>query len=137
MFYGFRLWLLLGAGSVTLGSGMAYAQDDRRCDITLQNANVFTGEGFERRDLHVSNGRFVDEAPASAQKVDAGRFTIMPPFSDMHTHMIDQPRPSRARGHADYLDQGIYYLLNPTTCASMMRSLRGRSMSMVSTPAAG
>ena len=113
MFYGWRLWALLGAGTMALGNGMALAQDDRRCEIVLQNANVFTGDGFERRDLHVANGRFVAEPPEGAQTVDAGRFTVMPPFSDMHTHMIDQPRPSGARGHAAYLDQGIYYLLNP------------------------
>ncbi|MBT8427691.1 MAG: hypothetical protein KJO02_06650 [Erythrobacter sp.] len=111
-----RIWLLLGASAgiyATLGSEAALAQDAARCDIVLEGATVFTGTGFETRDLAVSNGRFVTHVPEGAERLNAARWTILPPLADVHTHMIDEPRPSGARSHSDYLDQGIYFVLNP------------------------
>lgn len=102
--------MMMTAMAALLGAAQA---DTMKCDLVLEGANVFTGSGFETRDLAVSNGRFVADAPAGAERINAGRWTILPPVADVHTHMIDQPRPSGARGHSDYLDKGIYYLLNP------------------------
>ncbi|MBB3764106.1 amidohydrolase family protein [Sphingomicrobium lutaoense] len=84
-----------------------------RCELVLEGANVFTGSGFVKRDLALSGGRFVADVPQDAERIDAARWTLLPPIADVHTHMIDQPRPGGARGHSDYLDQGIYYVLNP------------------------
>lgn len=60
--------------------------------MKIVNGQVFTGTGFETRDVHIHNGVFVDAAdyaPASEadnETIDAAGFIVSPGFIDVHFH---------------------------------------------------
>lgn len=79
------------------------------CDVTLTNANVWTGTSYEQRTITVQSGKFTS-APSLANAVDASRLYLTPPFADAHNHRIDTPDDG---SHGRALAQGIFYALNP------------------------
>lgn len=83
---------------------IAAAAATTMCPVTLTNANVWTGDRFEKRDLRVGAG---------TTQIDASRLFLMPPLVDAHTHTIDTPRPGNDPVHERMLRLGILYALNP------------------------
>lgn len=103
-----RCAALFAFGSLCLLPTSSLAQT---CEVTLANANVWTGAGYERRSIAIQNGRFVALA-ADAKGMDASFLYLTPPFVDAHNHRIDSPYPSDTT-HGKALTQGIFYALNP------------------------
>lgn len=84
-----------------------------RCRFTLQGAQVWTGERFEARTLHVDGATFVAAAPAGAPSMPAMWMFLIPPLVDTHTHGLDEPAAANDPAHRASLNLGIYYALNP------------------------
>jgi imidazolonepropionase-like amidohydrolase len=89
------------------------AQEAPRCRFTLQGAQVWTGEGFEARDLHVDGATFAASAPAGTPAMPAFWMFVIPPLVDVHTHGLDEPAAANDPMHRHSLGLGIYYALNP------------------------
>ncbi|MGB3469225.1 MAG: amidohydrolase family protein [Erythrobacter sp.] len=106
--------IVMAAALATLSScPPALAQEAPTCRFTLEGANVFTGEGFEKRDVSVDGARFVAEHPGGAPTIPASWVYLLPPVVDVHTHTLDQVSEPGSSVHKDFLDRGIYYALNP------------------------
>lgn len=86
-----------------------FAATTTPCDITLTNANVWTGTAYEKQTLTIQSGKFTS-GPALANALDASFLYFTPPFADAHNHRIDLPDDG---SHAKALAQGIFYALNP------------------------
>jgi 5-methylthioadenosine/S-adenosylhomocysteine deaminase len=55
--------------------------------LVLENGLVDVGGGrFERTDVAVADGRFVERAPADAEHVDCSRFLVAPGMINAHNH---------------------------------------------------
>ncbi|GMN03492.1 amidohydrolase family protein [Erythrobacter sp. MTPC3] len=93
----------------------AAAQEIPTCQFTLKDANVFTGDGFETRDVSIDGRRFVSEHPVGAPEIEAGWMYIIPPLVDAHTHTLDEVMRPGSSVHRGFLDRGIYYALNPNS----------------------
>jgi len=48
--------------------------------------------GGEPTDLHLADGRIVEEAPAGATAYDAGGLVVLPGLVDLHTHLREPGR---------------------------------------------
>ncbi len=105
----------LAGAAACLGGQAASAQ---QCRATFAQANVWTGQGFEKRDVSVENGRFVDRLSKPAQPVPANWMFLIPPFADAHTHELNEPTGPNDPDHRRYLEQGIFYALNPSNIRS-------------------
>lgn len=103
---------LAGALAAALPGPAAAAQEGERCRFSLLGAQVWTGERFEARDLHVDGATFA-AAPAGGQSIPAFWMFVIPPLVDMHTHGLDEPAAADDPMHAANLRLGIYYALNP------------------------
>ncbi|GAB3253734.1 dihydroorotase [Alteromonas gracilis] len=57
--------------------------------LTIRGARVLGGEA---RDLHVQDGRLVEEAPAGAEVLDADGLVALPGLVDLHTHLREPGR---------------------------------------------
>lgn len=118
--------LALAAALVATSSGAAQPQgaaptqaaapappEAPRCRLTLQGAQVWTGERFEGRTLHIDGATFVAAAPAGAAAMPAMWMFLIPPLVDTHTHGLDEPAAANDAAHRANLQVGIYYALNP------------------------
>lgn len=83
------------------------------CKLTLQQANVWTGAAFERRDVHIDGATLTASAPQGAVPFPAQWMFLIPPLVDTHNHGPDQPAAANDPIHRALLDQGIFYVLNP------------------------
>ena len=117
-----RLAGLVAVSSLVSLSNPVFAET---CDITLNNANVWNGAGYEKRSLAIKDGKFI--APdADAAGVDASFLYLTPPFADAHNHRLDTANPGDPV-HAQALAQGIYYALNPNNIRPNGPTLTGRA----------
>jgi hypothetical protein len=107
----FSLALLATAALVT---SPAAGQAAQQCRFTLQGANVWTGERFERRDVTVDGRTFAAPGAAAAPALPASWAYLIPPWADAHTHNLKQPAEGNDPVHRRNLDQGIFYALNPS-----------------------
>lgn len=81
-----------------------------QCAVTITNANVWTGTGFERGTLG---------GPATAASVDGTSLWLIPSLVDAHTHTVDEVRgPQDAATHVRMLRSGILYAVNPNNIRS-------------------
>lgn len=117
-----RITVLVAIGALSLLSTQGLAQT---CNITLKDANVWTGAGYEKRSLAIKDGIFVAPA-AGATGMDASFLYLTPPFADAHNHRIDAANPGDPV-HAQALSQGIYYALNPNNIRADGPTLVGRA----------
>ena len=104
------------AGITSAGAASAQsspASPAPQCKLTLQGANVWTGTGFERRDVHVDGATLAASAPAGAVPFPAQWTFLIPPLVDTHTHGLDEPAGAADPMHAAALNEGIFYALNP------------------------
>lgn len=78
-----------------------------------EGGQVWTGSGFDVRDLAVRDGRFVDPAPASrgAARVDLGGSYVVPALANAHAHAT----PADPAGSRAFTDAGVFYAWNPNT----------------------
>lgn len=73
-----------------------------------QGGGVWTGEGFEPRDLLIRDGVFVDVGIADRSVDLAGGF-VVPAYANAHAHITNADQKS-----SDYfLDNGVFYVWNP------------------------
>jgi|GEM_PF-1660561 len=100
--------------SAALVASPAAAQGAQQCRFTLQGANVWTGERFERRDVTVDGRNFAAPGAAAAPALPASWAYLIPPWADAHTHNLEQPVAGNDPVHRRNLDQGIFYALNPS-----------------------
>ncbi len=111
--------LLAAPGMAQPGTGAAPAAQPAAaapaaaCRMSLMGANVWTGERFETRDVHVDGGNFVASAPAGAFPFPANWMYLIPPLVDTHNHGLDEPAGPNDPLHAAALNVGIFYALNP------------------------
>lgn len=83
------------------------------CKLTLQGANVWTGAGFEQRDVHIDGTTLAASAPQGAVPFPAQWMFLIPPLVDTHNHGLDEPEGPNDPLHRAALDVGIFYGLNP------------------------
>lgn len=105
--------MILGCALACGLTTVAPAQSVEVCAVTFLGANVWTGEGFERRDLSISDGVFVAEPVTDGPQIPAGFAYFVPPLVDTHTHNLDQPTDRTIAAHRSHLANGIFYALNP------------------------
>jgi imidazolonepropionase-like amidohydrolase len=81
----------------------------------------WTGQGFEAGDRYVRDGIFVAAPKATpARRVDLAGGYVVPPFADAHNHMAG--RTGQVSDQA--IAAGIFYLMNPTSLASLAPGMR-------------
>lgn len=106
--------LIVLAAALLAGAAPAAQEGDApNCRATLKGANVWTGDGFARRDLSFADGRFTAAPAAGAPTIDASFLWLAPPFVDAHTHTIDTPSGASDKAHDAALRRGIFYAINP------------------------
>lgn len=55
--------------------------------MIIKNAEVYTEQGiFEKKDIYIENGKFVDYVPEDGQEVDASGCYAIPGLTDIHFH---------------------------------------------------
>lgn len=55
--------------------------------MIIKNAEVYTEQGiFEKKDIYIENGKFVDYVPEDGQEVDASGYYAIPGLTDIHFH---------------------------------------------------
>lgn len=81
--------------------------------IVYTGAQVWTGSGFETRDIAVSGGTIVEltDVYSADETVDLASAFITPPLADAHNH-VTVPASWSSGG---FLSLGMYYVWNPTT----------------------
>lgn len=81
--------------------------------VIYENAGVWNGAGFERRELAVRNGRFIGLADAGAEalRIDAGGGFIVPAYGNAHAHLTSPTMQSSW----SFIEQGVFYVWNPNT----------------------
>lgn len=108
------------------------------CDLSLTNANVWNGKGYEKRTLSIKGGRFTDDISMPVS-VDASFLYLTPPFADAHNHRIDTLYPGESPNdnpHTRAIAQGIFYALNPNNMRLPGPTLTGQT-GLVDLQAAG
>ena len=79
--------------------------------VVYAGGQVWTGDGWARRDVAVDGDRIVAAAPAGARRVDvAGRY-LTPAYGNAHAHVTD----ATEKASRFYTDAGVFYVWNPTT----------------------
>lgn len=117
-----RISALVAFGSLVLLPDIGFA---KTCNVTLNDANIWTGAGYEKRTLSIRGGYFA--APdAGAAGIDASSLYLTPPFADAHNHRLDTANPGDPV-HSQALAQGIYYALNPNNIRADGPTLTGRA----------
>ncbi len=94
--------------------------------ITITGAQVFDGERFIQRDIHIEDG-LITEAPAEGAKtIDAEGRYIIPPHAEAHTHVFWGGAGS-FNSASRYLLEGVFYaacMNNGTYAADEYRAWR-------------
>jgi imidazolonepropionase-like amidohydrolase len=101
--------------------------EDQACDLALTGGQVWTGDAFERRDIFIGDGHFLDGASAGdcQQSVDLDGAYASPPFADGHTHNVEAGWSFDSL-NARYLEEGVFYVLNPLNMPAPARALSAR-----------
>ena len=102
----------LRASMTIIALAFASSAHAQTCDVTLRDANVWTGSGFAKQTLAMRDGRFVIP-DATKSSVDASYLFLIPPFADGHSHKYDSTTKSDDPAHNQAIAQGVFYALNP------------------------
>ncbi|MEM9232814.1 MAG: amidohydrolase family protein [Pseudomonadota bacterium] len=84
---------------------------DRAPTVIYEGGLVWTGEGFEQKDIAVREGVFIEtrRAPRGAETVSmAGRF-LVPPYGNAHHHVANPTDQSSWT----FMKEGVFYVWNP------------------------
>lgn len=109
--------LMLGATGAGCGSGAG---------IEFRNGRWYDGAGFQERVFYAVDGVLSGRRPDSVTRVvDLAGGYVIPPFGEAHNHRPDG-WPGSAAGHiAQFLEHGVFYVMNPNAFPSMVRTLAG------------
>jgi imidazolonepropionase-like amidohydrolase len=93
----------------TAGAAMAQAP----VETVYRGGWVWTGEGFEARDLGVRGDRIVDPAQLGpdARRIDVTGRWLTPPYANAHAHITS----ATLENSQAYTDAGVFYVWNPNT----------------------
>jgi predicted amidohydrolase YtcJ len=97
------------------------------CDLALTGARVWDGEEFRRRDLHIGEGHYLapERASSCARTVALDGAYVSPPFAEGHSHNVEAEW-SFPGLNARYLEEGVFYVLNPLNMPVPANALQGR-----------
>jgi imidazolonepropionase-like amidohydrolase len=101
------------ASASTPGASPIAAAQAESSEAFYLNASVWNGAGFDRRNLAIKDGRFVDPASLSegTARIDlAGRF-VVPAYGNAHCHLT----AGTEEVSNIFLDSGVFYAWNPNT----------------------
>lgn len=122
--------LVLQLAALVLLLSAANESTHASVSLVIENARVFTGNGFEDRTLYVEDGRFTDRRPANAPDVlDLGGKFVIPPFGDAHTHRFAGSGDA-ASARTLSLERGFLYvanLCNPKNARAATASVTNRA----------
>lgn len=105
-----------------LGCGAASRQDT---GIEFRNGHWYNGSGFEDRVFYVVDGRLADRRPHTVTRVvDLDGGFVIPPFGEAHNHRPDG-WPGTEKHIAQFIEHGIFYVMNPNSFPSMTRGIEG------------
>ena len=82
-------------------------------DRLYENAQVWTGSGFQPGTLAVRDGYFIapEEAASDAVRVDLSGHFIVPPYANAHNHLTY----ANPAGSWSFAQHGVFYAWNPNT----------------------
>jgi imidazolonepropionase-like amidohydrolase len=94
--------------------------------IALLNGRWFNGSTFDARTMYVENGVLRSTSPASIDTtIDLQGGYVVPPFGEAHNHNVEGS--SRvAAVLASYINDGIFYVLNPNSLPRSRTTLSGK-----------
>lgn len=107
---GGRYWLTVLALALAVPAGAQTKRNPAlRVDV-YRGAQVWNGDGFERRDVVVGGARIIGAVPsgAVATEIDASNRFIVPALGSAHEHSIN----TNAKSEWAYFGDGVYYLWN-------------------------
>lgn len=98
---------------VALTCGLGAPAAGQETAILYRHSQVWTGEGFETRDLAVQGGQFVDPRSVrrNARTISLRGQYVVPAYANAHVH-ITQATPD---ANALFLTNGVFYAYNPNT----------------------
>lgn len=94
--------------------------------VVYRGGQVWTGTGFEARDLAVQDGRFVEPARSDSM-VDLSGLFLVPPFGDAHSHTFGTEYSPYYL--TPFVEDGIFYGLDLTNPASGGIPMQARTAS--------
>ena len=114
---------------MVLLAASAVGADDATGGATLivENGLVLRedGRGFERRDLFIEDGTFVERRPdVDVRVIDAKGRHVIPPLADAHTHRFSRSADARDSRRL-FLEHGFLYVAN-LCCPSDAREATSR-----------
>jgi hypothetical protein len=94
--------------------------------VAFVNGRWFNGRTFDAQTVYVENGVFRSSRPATVDTtIDLQNGYVVPPFGEAHNHNIEGS--SRIAGVlASYINDGIFYVLNPNSLPRSRTSLSGQ-----------
>lgn len=103
-----------------IGSGTACG---RVSGTEFRNGHWYAGSGFEDRVYYAVDGRLTSRRPDSVTRViDLADGYVIPPFGEAHNHRPDG-WPGTERHVAQFIEHGIFYVMNPNSVPDMTRSI--------------
>lgn len=92
--------------------------------IEFWNGHWYTGSGFEGRVYYAVDGILATQRPSTVTRVIdlEGRYVI-PPFGEAHNHRPDG-WPGTEKHVAQFIEHGIFYVMNPNSFPSMTRDIQ-------------
>lgn len=90
------------------------------------NGRWFNGSTFDSRTVYTENGVLRFSSPASIDStIDLQGGYVVPPFGEAHNHNVEGSARTAAV-LASYLNDGIFYVLNPNSLPRSRTGLSGR-----------
>lgn len=110
-------------GSSALGDRPEDVLSAAQAAIELRNGRWYDGSSFQDRVYYVVGGLLSADRPDSVMEVlDLGGGYVIPPFGDAHNHRPDG-WPGTDRHVAQFLEHGIFYVMNPNSFPSRTRGI--------------
>jgi hypothetical protein len=108
------------------GSAPTRAISEPTVGIELRNGHWFLGDDFEDRIWYIVGGLLSSAAPDTVARVmDLEGGYVIPPFGEAHNHRPDG-WPGTTEGHvAQFLEHGIFYVMNPNSFPSQTDGIEG------------
>jgi hypothetical protein len=121
------LSVLLGSPALPQAHAQPSATDDSDPQtIAFEGGQWFDGTQFTERTLYVVDGTFTADAPATIDTtISLDERYVVPPFSEAHTHRIDQAATVDGANRA-YLEDGVFYVANLNDVPSFTNPLRDK-----------
>lgn len=97
----------------------------RGAGIEFRNGRWFDGSGFSDRVFYAVEGLLTGTPPETVTRViDLEGGFVIPPFGEAHNHRPDG-WPGTEHHVDQFIEHGIFYVLNPNSFPSMTRAIEG------------